>query len=135
MIWIYLACDSCDYFMGWDQEYRIDIYNRQTNMHFWWPRILMNQTWHHGIITLMKPIHTKVAYLVLFFLLPILALYFFIVKLQNKIHVYINNKFFFWNSERYTIDQIEDQWQKDREYNYKKEQEEKNNKGGGLIIL
>lgn len=135
MIWIYLACDSCDYFMGWNQEYRIDIYNRQTNMHFWWPRILMNQTWHHGIITLMKPIHTKVAYLVLFFLLPILALYFFIVKLQNKIHVYINNKFFFWNSERYTIDQIEDQWQKDREYNYKKEQEEKNNKGGGLIIL
>lgn len=135
MIWIYLACDSCDYFMGWNQEYRIDIYNRQTNMHFWWPRILMNQTWHHCIVTLLKPIHKKLLYVILFFFLPFLSLYFVFVNVQNKIHVYINNKFFFWNSERYTIDQVKDQWRKDREYNFKKEQEEKNNKGGGLIIL
>lgn len=135
MIWIYFACDSCDYFMGWNQEYRIDIYNRQTNMHFWWPRILMNQTWHHFIVTILKPLHTKLLYVFLFFFLPFLSIYLIFVKVQNKIHVYINNKYFFWNSERYTIEQIETQWKKDREYNYKKEQEEKNNKGGGLIIL
>lgn len=135
MIWIYLACDSCDYFMGWNQEYRIDIYNRQTNMHFWWPRILMNQTWHHLIVTLLKPIHMKLVYLFLLFFLPLLSISFFIVNIQNKIHVYINNKFFFWNSERYTIDQVKEQWKKDREHNYIEEQKEKNSKGGGLIIL
>ena len=63
------------------------------------------------------------------------AIYLIIVKIQNKVHVYLNNKYFFWNSERYTIDQIKDQWKKDREHNYVEEQKEKNNKGGGLIIL
>jgi len=135
MIWIYLACDSCDYFMGWNQEYRIDIYNRQTKMHFWWPRILMNQTWHHCIVTLIKPVHLRLTYVALFFVLPILALYFAFVNVQNRVHVYIHNKFFFWNSRRYNIDEIKAQWQKDRVYNYKKEVEEKNRKFGGLTIL
>jgi hypothetical protein len=134
MVWIYLACDSCDYFMGWNQEYRIDIYNRQTNMHFWWPRILMNQTWHHGIITIMKPIHKRLVYIMLFFYLPVLAVYLAFVYYQNKLHVYINNKFFFWNSERYTIDQIKEQWRTDRKRNII-EEEERNSKFGGLTIL
>lgn len=135
MIWVYFACDSCDYFMGWNQEYRIDIYNRQTNMHFWWPRVLMNQTWHHFYITLLKPWHKRVVYLFLFFFLPLLAVYLFIIYYQNKIHVYINNKFFFWNSRRYTIDEIKEQWEKDKKHNYIEAENEKNNKERGLIIL
>jgi len=135
MIWIYFVCDSKDYFMGWNQEYRIDIYKRQTNMHFWWPRILMNQTWHHFYITLMKPLHTKIIYIFLFFFLPFLYIFLFLVYFQNKIHVYINNKYFFWNSKKYTIDEIKEQWKKDRKYNIIEEKREKDSKGRGLIIL
>ena len=132
MIWTYFSCDSCDYFMGWNQEYRIDIYNRNSvkKMHFWWPRILMNQTWHHFYITLLKPWHLRIIYLILFFFLPVIALFLFIVRTQNKIHVYINNKFFFWNSKRYTFDEIEKQWQKDRVYNYIEMEKEKNKPSG-----
>lgn len=135
MIWIYFACDSRDYFMGWNQEYRIDIYNKETNMHFWWPRILMNQTWHHFYITLMKPLHKKIIYIVLFFFLPLLAIFLSFVYYQNKIHVFINNKFFFWNSKKYTIDEIKEQWKKDKVYNYVESENEKNSKGMGLTIL
>ena len=132
MLLVYLACDSCDLFMGWNQEYRIDVFYKKTNMHFWWPRELMNQVWHHLIITILKPIHIKLLYVFLLFLLPLLSLYFYIVSIFNKLHVYINNKYFFWNSKRYTIDEIKEQWKKDRKHNYKEEQ---NKKGGGLIIL
>jgi len=135
MIWIYFACDSCDKFMGWNQEYRIDIYNRQTNMHFWWPRILMNQLWHHFIVTIMKPIHRAIIYVFLFFFLPLLCIYLSIIYYQNKLHVYINNKYFFWNSKRYTIDEVREQWKKDKVHNYVEAEKEKNNRGGGLIIL
>lgn len=135
MIWVYFACDSCDYFMGWNQEYRIDIYNKETNMHFWWPRVLMNQTWYHFYIVLVKPWHVRFVYVILFFLLPVVGLYLFLIYYQNKYHVYINNNYFFWNSKRYTIDEIKEQWQQDRKYNYIEEEKEKNNKGGGLIIL
>lgn len=135
MVWTYFACDSCDYFMGWDQEYRIDIYNKETNMHFWWPRVLMNQTWYHFYVTLIKPWHTRIIYLFLFFLLPVVSIYLFCMYYQNKLHVYINNHYFFWNSKRYTIDEIKKQWQEDRKHNYIEEEREKNNKGGGLIIL
>lgn len=135
MLWIYFACDSCDYFMGWDQEYRIDIYNRQTNMHMWWPRILMNQTWHHFYIVLIKPWHSRLIYLFLFFFLPLLAIFLYFVHFQNKIHVYINNKYFFWNSRRYTNDEIKEQWKKDKIYNYVESEREKNSKGRGLTIL
>jgi len=135
MIWIYFACDSCDYFMGWNQEYRIDIYNKQTKMHFWWPRVLMNQTWHHFYIVLLKPWHKRIVYLILFIFLPILALCLFLIRSQNKIHVFINNKFFFWNSKRYTFNEIEEQWKMDRKYNYIEMENEKNNKERGLIIL
>jgi len=135
MIWVYFACDSCDYFMGWNQEYRIDIYNNQTTMHMWWPRVLMNQTWHHFIITLVKPWHLRIVYLILFFWLPFLAILLTLMYYQNKIHVYINNKFFFWNSKRYTFDEIEEQWRQDRKYNYVQAENEKNSRGFGLTIL
>lgn len=135
MIWIYFGCDSCDYFMGWNQEYRIDIYNRQTNMHFWWPRVLMNQTWFHFYINICKPIHKFIIYVFLFLFLPILAIFLRLVYYQNRIHVYLNNKFFFWNSKRYTIDEIKKQWQKDRVINYVEEEDAKNRKGFGLRIL
>ena len=137
MTWIYFVCDSKDYFMGWNQEYRIDIYKRQTKvrMHFWWPRILMNQTWYHFYITLMKPLHKKICYVFLFFFLPFLSIFLFLVYYQNKIHVYINNKYFFWNSKKYTIDEIKEQWKKDRVHNFIEEKRERDSKGRGLIIL
>lgn len=128
MIWVYFGCDSCDYFMGWNQDYRIDIYNNQTKFHMWWPRELMNQTWHHFYITLMKPIHTILLYIILFITLPFVGIFLKWVYYQNKIHVYINNKFFFWNSKKYTIDEIKNQWNKDRVINYIKEEEAKNNR-------
>ncbi len=132
MLLVYLACDSCDLFMGWNQEYRIDVFYKKTNMHFWWPRELMNQVWYHLIVTILKPIHTKIIYIFLFFLLPLLSVYFYIVNIVNKIHVFLNNNYFFWNSKRYTIDEIKEQWRKDKKHNYKEQQ---NKKGGGLIIL
>lgn len=135
MIWIYFACDSCDYFMGWNQEYRIDIYERQTNMHFWWPRVLMNQTWHHFYVVLMKPWHFRIMYLFLYIILPFIAIYLFLLYYQNRIHVYLSNKFFFWNTRRYTIDEIKEQWQIDRKYIYLEEERIKNIKFGGLTIL
>lgn len=135
MAYVYCGCDSCDYFMGWNQEYRIDIYNRQTNMHFWWPRELMNQRLYHGVVVLCKPIHRILVYIIVTPILPILAICFVLVRFQNKIHVYINNKFCFWNSRRYTIDEIKEQWQKDRKQNYIKYLEEKDRKFGGLTIL
>lgn len=128
MLWIYFGNDSCDYFMGWNQDYRIDIYYNQTRFHMWWPRSLMNQTWHHFYITLMKPIHTLLLYILLYITLPFIAIFLKWVYYQNKIHVYINNKFFFWNSKKYTIDEIKEQWKKDRIINYIKEEEAKRNR-------
>jgi len=84
MIWIYFVCDSKDYFMGWNQEYRIDIYRRQTNMHFWWPRILMNQTWYHFYITLMKPLHKKLIYIFFFFFYHHLLFFYFLFITKIK---------------------------------------------------
>lgn len=135
MLWIYFACDSCDRFMGWNQEYRIDIFNRRTNMHMWWPRVLMNQTWQHFYITLIKPWHSRILYLFFYLFLPILAVFLFIVYYQNKLHVYINNKYLFWNSRRYTTDEIKEQWKKDKVYNYVEAENEKNSRERGLIIL
>ncbi len=62
-------------------------------------------------------------------------MYLSIIYYQNKIHVYINNKYFFWNSKRYNIDEIKEQWKKDKVHNYVEAEKEKNNRGGGLIIL
>lgn len=47
----------------------------------------------------------------------------------------MNNKFFFWNSKKYTIDEIKEQWKKDRIHNIIEEKKEKDSKGRGLIIL
>jgi hypothetical protein len=135
---IYLACDACDYFMGWNQEYRRDIYYKHTGikyMHWYWPRILMNQTWQHFISVLVKGFHKWVIYSIFAFILPCLALYNFIEYIENKLHAYISNKFFFWNRRKYTIEEVKEQWLKDKVHNYIVTEKEKRNQRRGLIIL
>jgi hypothetical protein len=95
----------------------------------------MNQTWQHFISVLVKGFHKWVIYSIFAFILPCLALYNFIEYIENKLHAYISNKFFFWNRRKYTIEEVKEQWLKDKVHNYIVTEKEKRNQRRGLIIL
>jgi len=134
-LYIYFEWDELDRFMGWDQSYRRDVYENERREfdHWWYPRLLMNQGSWHWYMIVCRPWHFRFVLWIMPFVLIVFIIWVVILKFTNRIHVYIHNKFFWWNTPRFTIDEIQAQWKQDRVHNYVYYERHKH--GGWLIIL
>jgi len=132
VFWIFfITVDEHNYWCGWDQLYPYDKF-----IEFHWMSRAEGFDEHalhnHFVLKIIK----------FFIILVIISfglakrLFIYVIRPIMNYCIWVNNNFFWWRPWLYTLDQIEEQWEKDRYHNFLVDEEEKRRakEGGGLII-
>ena len=136
IVW-YFMVEHCDYWMGWEQELTTNFYHQKKKYEH---RNYWNVKNAHFRMMKFKFYKFLVKWLIIF-LIPFYFIFPYVKKIFFKLHNFytkIHNRFFWWKDKKYTFEEIQKQWKKDKiKLHYRKEEEKlrkKRNKGGGLRI-